>query len=69
MQTSWLTRPVIYEINTWVWLNALSQQYKSALSLGTVPAEEWDGLASLNVDAVWLMGVWGRSPCGLRHGQ
>ena len=66
MQTLWPRRPVIYEIHTWVWLNALSQQYQRALSLGTVPAEEWDALASLNVDAVWLMGVWERSPEGTR---
>jgi hypothetical protein len=66
METSWPRRPVIYEINTWVWLNALSQQYKNALSLGSVPAAEWDALAALNVDAVWLMGVWERSPAGTR---
>ena len=27
---------------------------------------EWDALATLPVDAVWLMGVWERSPEGLR---
>jgi hypothetical protein len=29
-----------------------------------VPGSEWDGLAALPVDAVWLMGVWQRSPIG-----
>ena len=29
------------------------------------PAREWDALAALPVDAVWLMGVWERSPAGL----
>ena len=28
-------------------------------------ASEWDALAALRVDAVWLMGVWARSPAGL----
>ncbi len=28
--------------------------------------EQWDALASLRVDAVWLMGVWERSPEGIR---
>jgi glycosidase len=65
MNTSWPARPVIYEINTWVWLNDLSQQYKRAITLGTVPEEQWDAIASLNVDAVWLMGVWERSPEGI----
>jgi hypothetical protein len=29
-----------------------------------VPTSEWDALADLPVDAVWLMGVWQRSPIG-----
>ena len=66
METLWSRRPVIYEINTWVWLNALSHHYKQATTLGTVPVEQWDALASLSVDAVWLMGVWERSPQSIR---
>jgi len=66
METSWPVRPVIYEINTWVWLNDLSQRNKRTITLGNVPLEEWDALASLDVDAVWLMGVWERSPEGIR---
>ena len=37
-----------------------------ALTLDEVPEAEWDALAALPVDAVWLMGVWQRSPEGLR---
>jgi hypothetical protein len=55
-------RPVIYEINAWLWLAELSRRYNTVVTLGTVPAEEWDVLAALPVDAVWLMGVWERSP-------
>src|SRR5205823_13385990 len=62
MNTSWPRRPVIYEINTWVWLNDLRQQYDRAITLGNVPTEQWDAIVSLSVDAVWLMGVWERSP-------
>ena len=36
------------------------------LDLGEVPAAAWDALAALPVDAVWLMGVWQRSPAGPR---
>src|SRR6478609_10946840 len=50
-------RPTIYEINTAVWLGGRT--------LDAVPASEWDALAALPVDAVWLMGVWERSPAGL----
>jgi len=66
MKTSWPARPVIYEINTWVWLNELSRQNQRTITLGTVPPEQWDELASLDMDAVWLMGVWERSPEGMR---
>jgi hypothetical protein len=66
METSWPRRPVIYEINTWVWLNSLSRHYQRAITLGNVPAEQWDAIATLGMDAVWLMGVWERSPEGIR---
>ncbi len=58
-------RPTIYEINTAVWLGDLSRQEADRVELSTVPAEEWDRLAALQVDAIWLMGVWQRSPAGL----
>ena len=66
MAISWPRSPIIYEINTLVWLHALGQQYKRVRTLGSVPAEQWDTVASLGVDAVWLMGVWERSPEGMR---
>jgi len=57
--------PVIYEINTWVWLRELAQKHRQPVDLGTIPAREWDDIASLGFDAVWLMGVWERSPAGI----
>jgi len=30
-----------------------------------VPAREWDTIADFGFDAVWLMGVWERSPAGI----
>src|SRR5437764_4380458 len=66
MNTSWPRRPVTYEINTWVCLNDLRQQDDRAITLGNVPAEQWDATVSLSVDAVWLMGVWERSPESIR---
>jgi hypothetical protein len=62
----WPKYPVIYEINTWVWLMELSQKYNKPVTLGTVPPEEWESIACLHADAVWLMGVWERSPVGIR---
>jgi hypothetical protein len=54
----------IYEINTWVWLSELSERHGRLVTLDTVPEVEWDALMSYCFDAVWLMGVWQRSPAG-----
>ena len=62
---TWRKRPVIYEIATWVWLDELRERYGQSLTLATIPAHEWDALAELDIDAVWLMGVWERSPAGV----
>jgi hypothetical protein len=48
-----------------VWLERLGRERGRPLELGEVPAAEWDALAALPVDAVWLMGVWERSPAGV----
>src|SRR3954451_7713382 len=58
-------RPTVYEIDTAVWLRRLTGDRERALALDEVPGAEWDALAALPVDAVWLMGVWERSPAGL----
>ncbi|GAB7102367.1 hypothetical protein JCM4814A_06810 [Streptomyces phaeofaciens JCM 4814] len=57
---------VVHEINTLVWLRELSERYGRRVTLGTVPGEAWDAVAPPGVDTVWLMGVWERSPAGLR---
>ena len=57
-------RPVIYEINTRLWLRELSHQYGRPVTLADVPAAAWDQLADFRFDAVWLMGVWERSAFG-----
>jgi hypothetical protein len=59
-------RPTIYEINTAVWLERLGRARGRPLLLSEVDGAEWDALAGLPVDAVWLMGVWQRSPVGLQ---
>lgn len=58
--SAWLPRPVIYEINTAVWLNSLSRHYKTPITLANVPEETIQELSSYNVDAIWLMGIWHR---------
>jgi len=61
---AWPRHPVIYELNTWVWLNDLSRTHERRVDLATVPDQEWDAIASQGFDAVWFMGVWERSPAG-----
>ena len=58
--------PHLYEINTWVWLEELSAQHGQRLTLTDVPPEEWDRLADLGFDLVYLLGVWHRSLLGRR---
>ncbi|HET7871307.1 MAG TPA: alpha-amylase family glycosyl hydrolase [Terriglobales bacterium] len=60
----WPRRPIIYEVNAWVWLNELSRRYGRHIGLGEVPTQDWDQLANQGFDGVWLMGVWERSPAG-----
>ena len=62
---TWPRHPVIYEINTWVWLGELGRKYRKSVDLATVPEQEWDAIASHGFDAVWFMGVWERSPAGI----
>jgi Alpha amylase, catalytic domain len=56
--------PLIYELNTWVWLGELGRRHGHPVDLAGVPAEEWDAIRALGFDAVWLMGIWERSPAG-----
>ena len=62
---AWPRHPVIYEVNTWAWLNDLSRRHQRRVDLATVPEEEWDAIASQGFDAIWFMGVWERSPAGI----
>ena len=57
--------PFIYEINTWVWLDELSAREGAPIDLASVPGSDWDAVAALGFDVVWLMGVWERSPVGI----
>jgi glycosidase len=57
--------PFIYELNTWVWLEELGARLGKKIGLAGVPAKEWGAIAELGFDAVWLMGVWERSPAGI----
>jgi hypothetical protein len=58
--SSWRNKPFIYQINTLVWLDTLSQRYGYKLTLDNVPDEVLNDLSKLGVHMVWLMGIWER---------
>lgn len=60
--TPWPKKPFVYQINTWVWLDSLSRAYNWPVTLENIPERVLDELSSYNVDAIWLMGIWHRSP-------
>ena len=60
----WPPEPVVEEINTWVWLTERTSQTGRPTHLGNLHDEDWDAVLLPGVEAVWLMGVWSRSPAG-----
>jgi hypothetical protein len=62
---AWVQFPRIYEVNAWVWLSEVSRETEASVNLSSVPSKKWDAIASPGFDAVWLMGVWERSPAGI----
>jgi len=66
--SGWPDQPVIYELNTAAWLHDVGARAGAGatVTLADVPDAEWDAVTPPGVDAVWLMGVWERSPAGVR---
>jgi len=54
----WPANPLLYEINTRVWLNELSAKAGQTVTLDRIPPAELDRIARMGFQAVWLMGVW-----------
>jgi len=51
---------IIFEINTWPWLNKLSLEHNRPITLDNVPKIVFDNEFD-SYDTIWLMGVWKRS--------
>jgi hypothetical protein len=56
------THPHLYQINVYAWLESLSAKLGRVIHLADVPDSEWDAVSLMGFDAVWLMGIWQRSP-------
>lgn len=59
--------PLVYELNTRCWLNALSAQSGRKVTLATVPPDEVENWRRLGFTHIWLMGVWTSGPRARRQ--
>ena len=55
---------MIYEINTWVWVDEVGRRVGAPATLESLPESEWDAVAAAGAESGWLMGVWERSTVG-----
>ena len=54
--------PLLYQINTRVWLTELSQTLGKRATLDDIPDTELDRLAGLGFDWIWFLSVWQTGP-------
>jgi len=61
--TDWMPQVVLIAKSVYVWLDQLSRQYGWSITrLDQVPDQELDQLARRGFNALWLIGLWERSP-------
>ena len=58
--------PLLYQINTRVWLTELSRNLGRPATLDDIPDAELDRLAEMGFDWVWFLSVWQTGPAGQR---
>ncbi len=63
----WMPRTVLVAKSTYVWLEQLSQKYKTWIkTLDQIPDAELDELVRHGFTSLWLIGVWQRSKASLK---
>jgi glycosidase len=63
LDLDWMPRAVLLAKNVYVWLDQLSRTYRRPIDrLDQIPMEELEKLASWGINALWLIGIWQRSP-------
>ena len=66
----WMPNVVMIAKSTLVWLDQLSKRYERPITrLDQIPDEELNFLAESGFNALWLIGVWERSPASARIKQ
>jgi hypothetical protein len=58
--------PSLYQVNTRVWLTALSQTLGRPATLDDIPDAELDRLAGMGFDWIWFLSVWQTGAAGQR---
>ena len=58
------TSPSLFQINTRVWLTALSDGLGRSATLDDIPGDELDRLARTGFDWIWMLSVWQTGPAG-----
>ena len=68
--TGWIPEIVMIAKNVFVWMHQLSEKYQREIKkLDQIPDEELDRLARWNYNALWLIGIWERSPASKKIKQ
>lgn len=64
---NWMPNVVMIAKSTLVWLDQLSKKYKRDIhTLDQIPDQELDNLKNAGFTALWLIGLWERSPASKR---
>ncbi|MDJ0518426.1 MAG: alpha-amylase family glycosyl hydrolase [Trichodesmium sp. MO_231.B1] len=53
-----MINPSLYQVNTRVWLNQISQKLGDRATLDNIPDNELDQIANMGFDWVYFLGVW-----------
>ena len=66
----WMSKVVLIAKMVYVWLDQLSRKHKTSITrLDQIPDAELDMLAGWGFTAIWLIGVWERSPASQKIKQ
>ena len=66
---NWPKFPLVYEINTRIWLNEFSKRANRGLTLNEIPIDEIERISRLGFQCIWLMGVWTTGPEAIALGR
>ncbi len=66
----WMPRVILQAKNVYVWLDQLSRAYQRPITrLDQIPDEEFDKFSKSGINALWLIGLWERSPASQKIKQ